>query len=547
MSWPPIAWQTKLGRRVAVVIVLVLAACAPAPVARDITPPAMPPAESMEPAVRAQFGERRALLDRVLDDPEATDADVAWALGQLGRLFHAYRHLDQAQWCYAEAARLDPDMFEWSYLLGHLELVIGDADSARERFEHARSLRPEQPEPLTLLGRLARESGAFDRAEAHLSEALEHDEENALARYELALTELASGRAADAIERLRRLLEEQPDAFQLLHSLAEALRSVGRSEEARSILESIPASAIDRVSLISADPWMERLTALPVSVTAMQRRGRQALMAGRLPAAMRAFRKSEAVAPERRDVRFNLATALFQAGRGDEAESHLRYVIEHFPDFDGAHRLLGRHLLRSDPEAAKALLDQALALDDSIENHLALGDWALVVDDPVTAVGHYRNALAGTPRSEDAHVALVRALALDGDHDAAEHALAEAFDVLPAKRASTYLAPKPNRLTWMAVRFEATTAPQAARQPRRLPSQPRTPFELETAAMVRAAEGDFETALMLQRRALADYPHPAGDERLARYRTGRPAASPFAPTDRIRVSSRRAVAPSRNR
>ena len=535
--------------RLAMLLGVVLLGACTAELEREVLePPPMPAPEKMEDAVRAQFEERLALLDQVQAQDDASDQDVGWALGQLGRLHQAYRHLDQARWCYQQAHRLDQQMFDWAYLLAHLELVLGDLEAAETTFLHAHGLRPNEAGPLAALGRLDFEAGDYEAAREHYQLALEQDPKLPLARYGMALVELELGHGADAIERLRRLLEEQPKAFQLHYALADAFKRAGRHEEARWHLDSIPSSTINRVGLRSRDSWQESIQQLPLSVTAIDRRGRQALLAGRLDLALRFFRQAAEIAPERREVRFNLATALARAGRSEEAVDMLRQVIVDFPTFDGAHRLLGRTLQDlGQPTEARQALEHALELNpESESNHRALADYLLHTGDLRGADEAFRRALDLDGRSVEAHLGRVQALLLMRRPDEAHQAVQDGLEANPRAR----------RLAWMKLRTLATqhreNPPELAQQD--LPAPPRNLFELESAAMLGAAQGDFDTAVHMQESAVqqsAEAVHRRTiEERLARYRAQRPASWVWVAGERARgsrASATGASSPSRRR
>ncbi|MDA8018259.1 MAG: tetratricopeptide repeat protein [Thermoanaerobaculia bacterium] len=515
----------------------------------SLLPPPPPELESMEPAVRDQFVERRFLLESVLSDPESPDADVAWALGQMGRVYQAYRHLDQAVWCYQHAHHLDPTVFDWPYLLAHLQVVLGDAEAARDLFLRAHALRPEEPGPLVGLGQLALEDGDLATAETYYRQALDLRPMNALARYGLARVETESGHYADAVERLRRLLEEQPRAYQAQYALADALKRAGREDSARIQLEATPTSPLERVGLRSRDRWLEAIQELPVSATALEKRGRQALLAGQVAEAIRWFRKAEQIAPERREVRFNLATALARAGRTDEAIEYLHQVIANFPNFDSAYRLLGTTRLGSgDMENAEIWLRKAIELEPRSEANLrALADLQVAQGDLPSAIGSFELALEVDPRSEAAHVGLIVCHLRAARFAEAGEVIEESLRALPSSR----------RLQWLRLRIQAirkTSGSLAGASVQSFPEAPQSVFELESAAMLRAALGDYRAAARLQESAAAQIDRVQHREvlrqRLEDYRSGRVATTVWDAAERVRVSRRNgrgAGSPSRSR
>jgi Flp pilus assembly protein TadD len=67
-------------------------------------------------------------------------------------------------------------------------------------------------------------------------------------------------------------------------------------------------------------------------------------------------------------LRFSLAQALLQAGRGDDARAHLEFCCGRKADWMMPRVMLGKHLLAAGRGAeARPILEQALAL--AIEQH----------------------------------------------------------------------------------------------------------------------------------------------------------------------------------
>ncbi|MEM8932534.1 MAG: tetratricopeptide repeat protein [Acidobacteriota bacterium] len=452
--------------------------------------PPVPPLEQLEAPVRRQFEERLDLLDRALQNPDADPDDLAWALGQMGRLHQAYRHLDAALWFLEAAHEQAPQSFEWAYLAGHLHHVLGDFSTARERFEAACELRPDQAVVHAALATVAVASDRPEAAREHFSAALGRDPKTVVARYELALLDLAEGHAADAAIALERLLEEQPMAYQLHYALGDALKQLGRAEEAAAQYRNVPESPTHRVGLRSDDPWIESIQRLPVSATALERRGRQALLRGYWSVAVDFFRQAEAIAPHRPEIRFNLATALFSSGQPEAAKAQLERLIDETPAYSSSYRLLGRILAaQGDDRDALRLLGRAVELDPTLESHhRALADFHLYRGRTAEARRHFRQAVRLDDRGAEAYLGLAQCLLIEGDGEGAMRAVERGL----------HRRPQSKPLRWMALRLR-TLAPE--RFGPAFPESPRSIFEIESAAMSRAADGDFASAVGLQRLA----------------------------------------------
>lgn len=475
----------------------------------------------MEAPVRLQFEERWKLLERVLKDPEAPDADVAWALGQMGRLFQAYRFVDQAMWCLESAHALDPENFDWAYILGQLHLSLGDGEAARKALEQAKSIRPEEPVVRVALGQIEKDAGRLDAAQAHYEAALRADPSSVVARYGMALVQLDQGLAADALETLRQLLEEQPNAYQLRYAMAQALRQLQRDDEAKSHLEAIDDSPINRVGLQGDDPWLRGINELTISSTAQERRGRQALVARQFQAAARYLELAREIAPDRREIRFNLAMAYSGQGRDDDALDLLDGVIEDFPDYSPSYRLRGRMLDRRGRRAdARALLEKAVELDPASEaNQRALGDFLLGLGEWKAAAACFEAALAVQNRSLQASLGLAQSHLVAGHWDAAAEVVRRGLLQRPGARP----------LVWLGLRLQAAgVASPPLPEALSPPHGPNTVFELESAAMAWAWRGSLKEAVEHQERALEVasrldlMPHrPEMKRRLQRYQDAR--------------------------
>ncbi|MEM9557599.1 MAG: tetratricopeptide repeat protein [Acidobacteriota bacterium] len=453
--------------------------------------PPLPPLEQVEAPVREQFEERLDLLDRALHAPDPNPDDLAWALGQLGRLHQAYRHLDAAMWFLDAAHEQAPRSFDWAYLSGHLHTALGQFETARDRLEAARELRPEQAVVWAALAGVAAASGDSEDARELYETALDLDPKIAVARYELALLDLQEGHAADAALALETLLEEQPMAYQLHHALGDALRQLGRPDEAAAQYRNVPESPTHRVGLRSDDPWLESIQSLPMSATALERRGRQALLQGYFDIAADLFEQAEAIAPHRPEIRFNLAMAEFSRGQLDRSKAKLTALIDDNPDYSSSYRLLGRILAQQgDDRAAQIHLRRAVELDPASEaHHRALADFLLQRGQTREAQRHYRTAQHLDDRGAQAFLGLAQCLLLEGDEAGAMRAVEDGLDRQPQAKA----------LRWLALRLR-TLEPD--RFGAAFPASPRSVFEIESAAMSRAADSDFANAAGLQRAAL---------------------------------------------
>lgn len=113
--------------------------------------------------------------------------------------------------------------------LGLTHRALGRGDAARVLLERAAASAPGSVLPLLYLGNLAHEGARLDDALAAYRAALAIDGRNAALHYNLALTLMSCGEAADAVEAFRACLAEAPDYADARSSLLFALNLSDRA------------------------------------------------------------------------------------------------------------------------------------------------------------------------------------------------------------------------------------------------------------------------------------------------------------------------------
>ncbi len=142
------------------------------------------------------------------------------------------------------AGELAPDADEPVTLLGFCHLAGGDLDQARREFERALSLSPE-PRARKRLGLVHYYSGEFDRALEQWTQVLEAEPQRATAHMEVADALRQLGRTEDAEHHYRSALKlyartialESND--ELVAQKAQVLAAIGRCDEARREIQPI--------------------------------------------------------------------------------------------------------------------------------------------------------------------------------------------------------------------------------------------------------------------------------------------------------------------
>ncbi len=411
--------RTRRRLAVALAIVAVTGCARPKaelPVA--LIPVEHPDLGAIEQVAREQLEAQRSKLDSALAKP-ADRRELAGAFGGMAELYHAYELYDAAAACYRNAERLDPESFLWPYYLGALRQAAGDLEAAAASFERALEISAGDLPCRRRLGEVRLALGDAEAAREHFQWLLAGSDDDAVAaaaHFGLGRAAKAAGDAEQAVWHFERTLELQPDAGAVHYPLAQALRGLGRLDEARAQLAENGAGEV-----VSPDRLMERLQSLAISSGAYLKRGNQALMSGRLEEAEAELRGAVAADPEAAGARRNLALTLIRRGDVDGAIAQLEAAAEVDPDDVWIHVDLGNaYLSKGLPDEAAGSFKQAVTLDPELAQArfnlanvlIGQGRWS-------EARAHLEATLRLDPGDARARYQLAMANRQVGDHEAA--------------------------------------------------------------------------------------------------------------------------------
>ena len=384
----------------------------------------------MEPQVRLQLDERRRALEE-LDAEGVGDAELAQAIGEMARLYHAYDLTAAAAVYYERATLLAPGEFRWHYLLGLLRQTRGELEAAADSLETALAQRTDDVPALARLGAVRTRQGRRQESRGLLERALREDPSCAFALRELGELDLEDGDAEAALRRFRRALELQPGAASLHVLLANALREIGDLEAAAEHLERYADVPVEL-----ADPLAEAMVAEASGASAWLLRGHTSLKEGHLEEAVLSYRKALQLDPGNAPGRESLAYALADLGDVDGSLAELYGLIADGRGSARVHFLLGRLLVaRGDDLAALGHYQRAVELnptdDTALFNkasaHARLGDFAAAAEgyarvvelDPRDVVARFRLAmvLEALGRLPEALAELERAAAEEPENE----------------------------------------------------------------------------------------------------------------------------------
>lgn len=406
-----------LGRRLTPLFALligILAGCeAPPSAPAELAP--LPALDGVEPLVRQQLGEDHAAVRRLLA-ADADPAELAQALGDLGRRYHAYELLEPAKASYREARALAPREFDWVYYLAVASQATGELETAAELYREALALRPDDLPSRIRLGEVLDASGRSEEAAEQWRRAIEQSPETALAHYFLGRQRAVAGELDAAVAHFETALRLQPEATRLHYSLAQAYRGLGEEDRAA---EHLARMGDGEVRL--ADPRLAALEELETGAAALVRRAGKAQLDGRPEVALREYRQAVAADPENLEARQGLGATLAQQGDLEGAREQLAYVLERDPENVLARYNLAGTLVRGgDLDAAVAeyrrILEQA---PENADARLALAGVLQSRGEYIAAASEYRRILDVDPANAGARYQLGLALARGGDLDGA--------------------------------------------------------------------------------------------------------------------------------
>jgi tetratricopeptide (TPR) repeat protein len=222
-----------------------------------------------------------------------------------------------------EAARLDPRSLEALALLGVSYYREGRLLDAERVYRRMLAIQPDHAEAHANLGVLAAESGRKDDAERFYRRALEIDPTLDEVRLALADVLIERGKVDDAVAEWRAAADRNPAVIEFHVKIAEAFELAQRFDEAAAAYGHV----VDRHG---NDPSL-RL-----------RLGRVLHASGRMGAALEQFREACRSSEATAECFVELAAALLDIGRLDEAVEALNRALSLAPDDPLALELLAR-------------------------------------------------------------------------------------------------------------------------------------------------------------------------------------------------------------
>jgi len=384
-------------------------------------------------------------LASVQADPQAKEG---WA--NLGSLYFAHGFLSEARQCLQRAARgsLEP---KWTYWLALVQAELGDLEEALVTTQNLVSIDQPYPPVHWRRGLWYLDRSRIEEAEAAFRAAVELAPDDPNGWIGLARVALQTGRYAEAVPSLQRVLSKDPSHAYALLLLASAWQATGERLRAAPLLKTFAGAKPE-----FSDPWQDEIHALRTGL-------------GNILLA---------------------ADEEIEQGRAEEVAQKLKALRERYPDnVLLLNKLSEAYLKLGQADPALTVLNAALAVDpDSFATHLHLAQAQRFSGRLPEALAAVERSLQITPRMWPTHVEKAQILTQLGRYQEAVNALEQALDYGGHQKADTWLALGVAHLKARNWEQAIVTFEQAAH---RFPFLPRAYSGLAAA---RAESGDLAAA-----------------------------------------------------
>ncbi len=387
-------------------------------------------------------------------DAQSKPNDPA-VVGRFGMVLHAHEQLAGAVACYQRARELEPQRFDWPYLLARAAAASGDAGRAAEMFAHSLKLQPDSTPALLGLGDAELTQGRNAEAARAFQTVLSRDPKQPLALFGL-------GRASNQPENYEKALAIYPAYGAALFAWAQHLQRTGQAERAQVYMAQYPKLKTSGPPL--EDRLMDSVRELNAGPSRLLRQAQSAEAQGQLSAAVelqlqalqldpklaqahvnlislyarlnqpdkaqQAYRAAIALAPNSADAYYNYGVLAGMSNQPAEARRAFERSLQIDPGNADAHHNLGALLQETGQLAAAArAFEQAIALNPAAANsHFQLGRLQANQKQYAVAISHLQKAAQSDDQATPTYLyALGATQARAGQRDAARASLQAAF------------------------------------------------------------------------------------------------------------------------
>lgn len=372
------------------------------------------------PAIGTQIKLAESMARAHPNDPQA--------VGQFAMTLHAYQQYETAADAYSRARQLEPDKFDWLYLLGAVRMELGEFKAAFALFQSALNVEPDNLAAALRLAQVLTTLSRYPEAETQYQRMLAKHPECPQAWYGIGRTRAAEGNHGAAIQSFAKAYDLFPQYGAAHFAAAQELRKVGRTADA--LLQMKAYEAHPATQPFFEDPLFLRILELNHGPQAHMQKAAELEKAGRLEDAI--HEDEAALAVDATDVQAHINLISLYGRTGDATKARGQFdsavrldpgradawydfgvLLMHERDMTGSERAFHR-VLEINPDYAEAryrlglIYEQQTRLDD--------------------AAREFQNAIRIRPDYPDAHFHLGRILVNEQKYDAAIYQLSRSLE-----------------------------------------------------------------------------------------------------------------------
>jgi len=343
------------------------------------------------------------------DEEARKNPNDAAVVGKLAMILQTYEEHELAATAYQRAKRLQPNEFQWSYLLAVCQSALGKHAESAATFREALAKKSDYlPAQLRLADSLLATNELAESRRLYET-IIAREPRTVQAFYGLGRIQTKLGDKS-AIDSLRKAVELSPSWGAAHYALAMAYRNAGNAAKVAEHLRLSEQNKLIRPVL--ADPLMNAVADLNSGAADRLRRGVALEAEGRLEESIAEHLRALELNPQYLQVHVNLIQLYGRTRQSDKAEEHYRAAVALNPTLAEAHYNYGVVLIEQNRLADAARLFR-LAIDANpqfAEAHLNYGMTLEAEQKYDEALEHYRLASESNPNLRQARFQLARML-----------------------------------------------------------------------------------------------------------------------------------------
>src|SRR5438128_2534782 len=235
-------------------------------------------------------------------------------------VLQTYGLLQEAAVCYRRAGQLEPNVLQWAYYLGVVEADQGKCDGAASTLRLALHIDPYYLPAKLRLANCLLASAEWDTSGRLYADIVEQHPDNADAYYGLGRVRAARRDLAGAAVAYRKATELFPEFGAARYALALTYRALGKADQAG---EQLHLYEKNKVGVPPAgDPLLAEVHALNRSATYQVQYGAELEKQGKLEESAAAHEKALEIDPQLVQAHINLIELYGRLGQFEKAEEH---------------------------------------------------------------------------------------------------------------------------------------------------------------------------------------------------------------------------------